>query len=224
MARSRNRLIIAAALCLAGAAAVSGFSPPGAEPETPAEFIAVDIGDDTPLLIQRRQVTREDWRACAQAGACAALPADGAGPMTGVSYHDILAYLAWRSAEDGVSYRLPDFGEWMLAAADQAPPPVEPLFDDPALAWTDSFAPAKPADASGENRFGIEEMRDDIWEWTASCHESGSGGADDCRGARIAMGDHKAWLSELTRDASKTGCGGGRPLAHLGFRLVIAQS
>lgn len=37
-------------------------------------------------------------------------------PVTGISRSDIVAYLAWRSARDGIAWRLPNDREWQLAA------------------------------------------------------------------------------------------------------------
>lgn len=186
-------------------------------------LISVDIGGETELLVQRNQTTVGEWSACVDAGQCADFPTTRGydEPMVGVDWFSAHVFAEWRSKTDGLPYRLPSSEEWMLFAADFAPPPTEKLFTAPELAWAADYdVSGEPETRAGENLFGLSGLRDDIWEWTSSCDEVGQTAAQNCGSQMIAMGNHPAFLFVFTRDSSKVGCGGGSPPDHLGFRLV----
>ncbi|WP_150526236.1 formylglycine-generating enzyme family protein [Roseibium sediminis] len=190
----------------------------------PSGFVAVDVGDDQPLLVQKHQVTTSDWLACVDDGGCPDVPlkSDTAGPVYGINVLDAQSYIRWKSALDGRPYRLPTHEEWMLLAADQVPEESEALFLEPEMRWAADFRMSQPNPVLAEpNLFGIEQLRDTVWEWTGSCARMGDEVSGNCDSLRIAMGNHMALLSIYARDTAKAGCGGGTPPARVGFRLVL---
>lgn len=189
----------------------------------PSGFVPVDVGGESPLLVQKQQVTTSDWLACVADQACPQVPVKSTAdePMFGINLLDVHAYIRWKGKRDQISYRLPTHEEWMLLAAEQVPQADEVLFDAPELSWASNFRMSDPNPViETPNQFGIEQLRDTTWEWTASCLEAGETRSGNCESLRIAMGNHKAVLSVLVRDTAKAGCGGGTPPARVGFRLV----
>lgn len=189
----------------------------------PSDFVPVDVGGESPLLVQKEQVTTADWLECVADRACPDVPVKSAAhePMFGINVLDVQAYIQWRGQQDRISYRLPTHEEWLLLAAEQVPQAAEALFKAPELSWAADFRIGDPNPViETPNEFGIEQLRDKTWEWTASCSEAGEARTGNCESLRIAMGNHKAILSVLARDTAKAGCGGGTPPARVGFRLV----
>ncbi|MGF1455143.1 MAG: SUMF1/EgtB/PvdO family nonheme iron enzyme [Alphaproteobacteria bacterium] len=167
--------------------------PVGTEPERrpPGEH-------DLPLrlvhLTQARlagetEVTRDQWAACVDAGACrrpAAGPVSGgeAGnlPVTGVTWEDTQRYAAWLGSLTGRTYRLPSEVEWEVAARAGSPSafhfgdrisPVQARFD---AAQETPFnvmgrSPAGPSrvDKHPKNSLGLRDMHGNVAEWTADC-------------------------------------------------------
>jgi formylglycine-generating enzyme required for sulfatase activity len=74
-----------------------------------------------PFAIGRREVTFDEWDACAATGACKHRPDDhgwgrGNRPVIDVSWDDAKLYVAWLSQLTGRKYRLPSEAEWEYAA------------------------------------------------------------------------------------------------------------
>lgn len=230
MARSVNKALLFATTCGAAVFAALQTVAMLGSPAIPPGFSRIDIGGTRDLMVSERAVTRREWDECVNAGSCQAISAFKSpdAPLTMVNWYDANQYIAWRSSRDSLNYRLPSYEEWMLFAADHAPSPTEKLFTAPELAWAADYdtSPRPSGSASlseGEeeaNHFGLIGLSDRVWEWTASCQEDETS-AGDCRGARIAMGRHKAVMSELVSDPGKAGCGGGTPPDFVGFRLVV---
>jgi serine/threonine protein kinase/formylglycine-generating enzyme required for sulfatase activity len=92
-------------------------------------------------------------------------------PVTNVSYDDALAFAAWRSKRDGVTYRLPTEEEWEYAARSG--------HDDYLFPWGASWAagyaniqnasPRPVASFSqGTSSQGVYDLIGNVWEWTSS--------------------------------------------------------
>ena len=95
-------------------------------------------------------------------------------PVTNVSYEDAVAFAAWRSQRDGVTYRLPTEEEWEYAARNGEKDNLYP--------WGNSWAPGRAATAEagvgkeqpvgtypqGANRWGVLDLIGNVWEWTSS--------------------------------------------------------
>jgi len=92
-------------------------------------------------------------------------------PVVNVSYDDAIAFAAWRSKRDGVTYRLPSEQEWEYAARNGERGDLYPWGPD----WQDKAAVLKDATPSavgsrpaGKNHWGVLDLIGNVWEWTAS--------------------------------------------------------
>lgn len=198
-----------------------------------ARFRAVAMPDGTALQVMTREVTKREWKACAEARACedltGAIPASEPDmPMTGVNRFDVEAYLAWVNATGGATLRLPTAQEWKEIAAALPRRQYRKLFDDPRLAWAADYGsmPAisgvlRPSGGFGTLANGIADLGGNVWEWTDTCARDGFE-ADRCPAYRVE-GQHETALSVFVRDPFSGGCAAGTPPNHVGFRLVSAD-
>lgn len=95
-------------------------------------------------------------------------------PVSNVSYEDAIAFAAWRSKRDGVTYRLPTEEEWEYAARNGDKDNLYP--------WGNSWANGRAATLEagvgkeqpvgtypqGANRWGVQDLMGNVWEWTSS--------------------------------------------------------
>lgn len=141
--------------------------------------------------IDRTEVTVAAYRACVDAGKCTAagtdrscngsLPNRGGHPINCVDWHQASAFCAWRGA------RLPSEWEWERAARGvdgdlhpwgNAPADCTRAVIDAgtgnACGWGDTTfeVGSRPAGASRE---GVVDLIGNVWEWTATVREKGSG-------------------------------------------------
>lgn len=93
-------------------------------------------------------------------------------PVTNVSFFDALIFAAWRSARDGVIYRIPTEEEWEYAARG-GNPNLYPSGDK----WIDGYAnvnsksPTKPCSYPAGNRWEVCDMLGNVWEWTSTSYQ-----------------------------------------------------
>ncbi|HYJ88402.1 MAG TPA: SUMF1/EgtB/PvdO family nonheme iron enzyme, partial [Pyrinomonadaceae bacterium] len=92
-------------------------------------------------------------------------------PVSNVSFEDANAFANWRSTRDNMTYRLPTEQEWEYAARNGDQSDLYPWGDE----WKDNHAvlnePAAAAVGSmsaGKNRWGIDDLIGNVWEWTSS--------------------------------------------------------
>ena len=155
------------------------------------------------------------------------------GPVGNVSLADAIAFAAWRSKRDGVTYGLPTEEEWEYAArgGDQGNlyPWGNTWIDGRAATKDAGLATLKPVGSypEGKARWGHMDMIGNVWEWTSSkssfypdnpsivkpIHANWSiirGGsmASDPRGAKAITNAYRDWIDPATKDEL------------LGFRLV----
>jgi formylglycine-generating enzyme required for sulfatase activity len=96
-------------------------------------------------------------------------------PVTGVDWHDAVAYCEWLSTETGKKYRLPTEAEWEFAARDKENR-FYPWGGKDDSAWRDGVANtteakkngpwpvgSSPAGATPE---GVFDLGGNVWEWT----------------------------------------------------------
>jgi formylglycine-generating enzyme required for sulfatase activity len=160
----------------------------GSNSDDPAEKPPHRVSIGQPFAIGRYEVTIEQWKACADAGACTAIAIDGNppnnSPMRNVSWDDAQVYVKWLSKMGGKSYRLPSEAEWEYAArggtstvywwGDQMKKGNADCKD-----CGDPYSAEGP-DAVGSftaNPYGLFDMNGSVWEWVADCWHSSYKGA-----------------------------------------------
>jgi serine/threonine-protein kinase len=92
-------------------------------------------------------------------------------PVVNVSFDDAVAFAAWRSKRDKVTYRLPTEEEWEYAARNGPRADLYPWGPD----WVAGLAVLKEATPAavgsrpgGVNQWGVTDLIGNVWEWTAS--------------------------------------------------------
>ena len=119
-------------------------------------------------------------------------------PVIGVSWHDAVAYAAWRTEVTGVRHRLPREWEWEKAARG---------VDGRLFPWGDRFDPAlanvgnsrakralpAPVGSAPHDRsvYGVEDLAGGVTEWCAERRE--------VRGRELASMRGGNWLSDESR-------------------------
>ncbi len=122
-----------------------------------------------PFAISATEITRKQWKYCADAGACLAGPGgDGNEPATRVSYDDAVAYANWLSQQGDRRYRLPSDAQWEYAARGGTDTPYW---------WGTNFpgqgvvtGAAKDVTGLPANPFGVSGMLGNVREWVADCY------------------------------------------------------
>jgi len=95
-------------------------------------------------------------------------------PVSNVSYDDAVAFAEWRSKRDSVTYRLPTEEEWEYAARNGDKDNLYPWGNvwQPGRAATkeSGVGTAQPVGtyAQGSNRWGVQDLLGNVWEWTSS--------------------------------------------------------
>lgn len=195
-------------------------------------------------LIMRRQVSQAEYAQCVAAGACKRLDKsfrknDATDlPAVGISYNDAVAYAKWFSEQTGQQWQLPNYEQWVRAAADryqeEGTLPSDP--DNPAVRWLAEYnreatrargrvKPAQPFGTFGQNQLGLLDVGGNVWEWTTNCFTSYSVSVlslkprESC-GIKILAGAHIAAMPDFIRDPKNGACSIGLPPANLGFRLI----
>jgi serine/threonine-protein kinase len=95
-------------------------------------------------------------------------------PVSNISYDDAVKFADWRSKRDGVTYRLPTEEEWEYAARngdkDNLYPWGNTWQSGRAATQETGIAYAQPVGTypQGHNRWGVEDLIGNVWEWTSS--------------------------------------------------------
>lgn len=95
-------------------------------------------------------------------------------PVSNASYDDAVAFAAWRSKRDSVTYRLPTEEEWEYAARNGDKDNLYPWGNTwqagRAATQETGIATAQPVGTypQGNNRWGIEDLIGNVWEWTST--------------------------------------------------------
>jgi formylglycine-generating enzyme required for sulfatase activity len=92
-------------------------------------------------------------------------------PVSNVSFEDAAAFAVWRSQRDNQAYRLPTEEEWEYAARNGDRSDLYPWGNE----WKDNHAVVDEASTlpvgsrpDGKNRWGVEDLLGNVWEWTSS--------------------------------------------------------
>jgi len=197
------------------------------------------------VIIMQRQVSQAEYVACVASGACNALDTAETSPdrpVTGVNWHDATAYAAWLSARTGQLWRLPTYAEWVYAAGELFRPEALVVEDDnPAQQWLAAYeeeirrqqqqedTAVRPFGDYGRNAAGLLDINGSVWEWTNDCYTLRITDTETVQvnancGVRVAAGRHTAYITDFIRDPKNGACSVGAPPAHMGLRLVLAQT
>lgn len=146
-----------------------------------------------PFAVSKYQLTFADWDACVAAAGCNDYrPSDtgwgrGQRPVINVSWDDARRYVVWLSEVTGKSYRLLSESEYEYAAR-AGTATVYPWGDDIGnnnanCKGCGSQWDAKqtaPVGSFAPNRFGLNDMVGNVFEWTEDCvHDSYDGAPTD---------------------------------------------
>ena len=143
--------------------------------ETPAHAVSVQQ-----FLMDRTEVTNSEYAEFV-AKTKRTPPAHWAGdkppfgqelwPVVNISFDDAVAFAAWRSSRDGVTYRLPTEEEWEYAARNGQRADLYPWGPE----WQNGVAVLKEATPAtvgsrptGGNMWGVYDLIGNVWEWTSS--------------------------------------------------------
>jgi formylglycine-generating enzyme required for sulfatase activity len=104
-------------------------------------------------------------------------------PVSNVTYDDAVAFAAWRSKRDGVTYRLPTEEEWEFAARNGDKDNLYPWGNS----WETGRAATQEAGVGkaqvvgsfrdGGNRWGVQDLMGNVWEFTSTRASVYSGNA-----------------------------------------------
>lgn len=123
-------------------------------------------------------IMRSSWRGpvCFNHDTTAYTPCPGMEdhPVTGVNRQGALWYCEWLSenSSSGLSFRLPDSGDWAcLAAPGKDLPPNLSDVSEPILTRypdvNDGWRETSPSGAMGYSEWGLGSMQGNVWEWTS---------------------------------------------------------
>jgi formylglycine-generating enzyme required for sulfatase activity len=154
-----------------------------------------------PFAVSKYELTFSEWDACVAYGDCDAVGDDGGfghslQPVISVTWDDAQRYVAWLSRMTGKPYRLLSEAEWEYAARAGA---------TTAYSWGDEIGTGNancencgsrwdakrpaPVGSFAPNRFGLNDMHGNVWEWVADCNHGNYSGAPTDGSAWIADGD-----------------------------------
>ena len=162
------------------------------------------------------EVTFEQWRVCAAAGACEAFrPSDNQyggldRPVNDISWSQAQSYVSWLSRETRKTYRLPTEAEWEYAARAGSETEYSwgnDIGRDHAMWWGGGLYAEEwrnfnawsgpgwkdvlhyrtaPVGYFDPNAFGLYDMHGNVWEWVEDCWNGSYKGAPS---------DGSAWTS-----------------------------
>jgi eukaryotic-like serine/threonine-protein kinase len=95
-------------------------------------------------------------------------------PVSNVSYDDAVAFAEWRSKRDNTTYRLPTEEEWEYAARNGDKNNLYPWGNTwqsgRAATQESGVGTAQPVGTynQGMNRWGVQDLVGNVWEWTSS--------------------------------------------------------
>lgn len=104
-------------------------------------------------------------------------------PVVCVSWDDTQAYAAWISEKSGATYRLPSEAEWEYVATFGGIEGDDGLVDHNEAniglvdccggkaEGRDVWIETAPVASFPPDRFGVHDMRGNVWEWQADCHQ-----------------------------------------------------
>ncbi|HYO63672.1 MAG TPA: SUMF1/EgtB/PvdO family nonheme iron enzyme [Pyrinomonadaceae bacterium] len=225
-----------AVLAPAGELAVPGgeFSIGGEGTDLPLQRVLVK-----PLAVGETEVTNEQYREFLKATGHKApahwddgeFPLGAANePVTGVNWHDAVAYCRWLSEKLGATVRLPTEAEWELAARGKEALryPWGPDWNDRAADSAENGGRVRAVKSFPANRspFGAYDMAGNVWEWTADEARDENGDAKQKEGVtlRVIKGGSAKEEREFITALARYEMPADKSSAFLGFRYVVERA
>ncbi len=185
------------------------------------------------FVISKTEITNAQWVECYRHAGCKRPLADfrpeaARLPVLGVSREDAMEYVVWLSNATGHTYRLPTDLEWTYAAlggssADQV---LQAAINENSVVCRGCGGrSARPLEVGSlaPNRFGLQDMIGNAWEWVSDCASSAedqnSGSEANCRDGWIRGGSFATpdrHVSAHARHVYPTNTG----FANVGFRVA----
>jgi formylglycine-generating enzyme required for sulfatase activity len=179
-----------------------------------------------PLLVGKYPITVAEWDA--------AVAARGVGyrgwgnkrrPVTGVSWHDAVAYATWLSKATGKNYRLLTETEWEYCC--RAGTATAYSFGDTITKAQAQFSEGEWGNAEKTvevgsfpaNAFGLHDMHGNVWEWCQDEYFGRYGGISGGRTRVLRGGSWKNFPEDL-RSAVRNWNHPGNSGNYIGFRLA----
>ena len=153
-------------------------------------------------------------------------------PVRFVNIYDVNVFIKWRSARDGVAYRLPTEQEWEFAARNGSRANLYPWGHtfDPRCAHVDNKT-NDPVTAGGcSNQWGVVDLIGNVAEWTSSPawnypgnNELMSPTSEPHYMVRGGAAIYKSQGKHATTSTWRVKAPASRRRADVGFRLVASQ-
>jgi serine/threonine-protein kinase len=96
-------------------------------------------------------------------------------PVTTVTFDDALAYAKWLSQKNGVEYSLPSESQWEYAARNGAAGNLFPWgnkWEDGRAVMNGFRAKSVGSSPNGANKWGVQDLIGNVWEWTNTTIEA----------------------------------------------------
>ena len=206
-----------------------------AEDSADNEFPRHTVTIAQPFLMQKRNVTFDQWDACVADGGCSYVPDDeghGRGDRSAfnLSWEDAEKFAAWISRRLQRECRLPSEAQWEYAA--RGGTQTAYFFGDDASRIGDYVARGgdypTAVEARQPNKYGLYSMAGGVAEWVADCwHRDYKGAPSDgsawlegtckARSVRGGIWDASAWYMRSARRSAMTPA---NRYNYVGFRLV----
>jgi formylglycine-generating enzyme required for sulfatase activity len=149
------------------------------QPEEPVPAVRFN----TSFAVSRYEVTALEWEGCVADRRCRRVPtglAASHAPITDVSWHDAMDYVAWLARKTGKRYRLLSEAEWEYAARagnerpfiwGERPDAVEAAYRGSDFRRTDTaYRPEVDEPyASKPNAWGLHNLHGNVVEWVDDC-------------------------------------------------------
>ena len=163
-------------------------------------------------------------------------------PVVCVTWHDVMAYLAWLSEETGEVYRLPTEAEWEYAVRANtrdsyywAEKPGEHCdyanSRDGVSECDDKYQYTAPVGSFKANDYGLHDMSGNVSEWTCSRYKPKYDGSEEACNTNIKSTDKMvvrggSWFDPLPwlRSAKRFKIPINMPISSVGFRVVKSGS
>ncbi len=163
-------------------------------------------------------------------------------PVINVNWNDASAYARWLSQKTGYRFRLPSEAEWEYAARANSNTAYswgdtasheqanygKDFCCDGGVSGSDQWFNTSPAGSFPVNRFGVNDMYGNVWEWVQDCWNTSYNGAPNDGSAwlrgncskRVLRGGSWSSVPGYLRSANRDANAPDKSNNSLGFRLL----